>query len=382
MQMNHKTAALIAGKVRNSADVLIFSPVFDCRNALLEAICDAVSGRILCILQNTPHEAYRKTFSGSNRFFLGRSLQHEQIASTYKFVQNSHSCVVFASLSMLQRDDFIAFVNETAFSAMLVLQAENISPILGRFDKRLRLIADLRAQLQYTLPVCAFCATDSSVILRDITAQFGLRTPTRVYPGTKAPDSQLLSFQTTPPFAAFENRARHEKIDRALVLCNSRQIAEDAYRYFRFFGYSCAVAHGGIALATRTRAVNRFANGETSFLFTTCYTQSAFTLLPYTTACLGIPSDVYALFTDACPQRDILVYYTEDDKKDYIYKIEADNEILSAYTNLPPYRLRQERLFLHAQMLNAITENKSPYEVLKTNYTHIYDDNTDSEKQK
>ncbi len=372
MQSFSKTAETVADKLNLFADVLVFRPVTGCEDKLFEEITLRVGGKILCILPCIPNARYRETLSGGNRYFISRSIARKENADTLKAVQNSEHCVLFSSLSMLSEEDFISFVYENQFSAMLILQAENVSPLQYAFDKRLFAIAQLRAQLPYKLPVCAFCATDRSAVLRDIINNLILKTPSRIYPGVPVSEEKLFSQQATVPFTAFENRVRMNKIERALVFCTNRQTAEDAYRYFRFFGYRCAISHGGVPYDKRKTAVNRFATGETDFLFTTHFTQTAFCKETYDTVFLGIPTDVWQMQNLVCPNKNIYCFYTQEDKNEGIYKIEEDNEIRSQYTSLLPFNLKTERILQHEYVLQMLTDGTSPLTKLQKDYEHIY----------
>ncbi|MBR3955525.1 MAG: hypothetical protein IKJ63_08650 [Clostridia bacterium] len=367
-----KTTETVAEKLNLFADVLVFRPVAGCEDKLFEEITRCVGGKILCVLANTPNEWYRETLSGGNRYFIGKSISQKENAETLKAVQNCDHCVLFASVSMLTEEDFTAFLCANPFSAMIVLQAENISSVQYAFDKRLFAVAELRAQLPYKLPVCAFCATDRSAVLRDIINNLILKTPSRIYPGVPVSEEKLFSQQATVPFTAFENRVRMNKIERALVFCTNRQTAEDAYRYFRFFGYRCAISHGGVPYDKRKTAVDRFATGETDFLFTTHFTQSAFCKESYDTVFLGIPTDVWLMQNLICPNKNIYCFYTQEDKNEGIYKIEEDNEIRSKYTSLLPFNLKTERILQHEYVLQMLTDGTSPLTKLQKDYEHIY----------
>ena len=369
-----KTAQTITEKLKLFADVLVFRPVPGCGDGLLEEITRNVGGKILCVLPCTPNAWYRETLAGRNRYFVGKSLPHQENAATLKSVEKYEHCVLFTSVSMLTDAFFLSFLCENPFSAMMVLQAENVSPVQYSFDKRLFSIAELRAQLPYKLPVCAFCATDRSPVLRDMINNLQLKTPSRIYPGVAVSEEKLLAEQVISPFTVLESRVKTDKIDRALVFCTSRQTAEDAYRYFRFFGHKCAVSHGGMDYGQRRKAVDRFVTGETDFLFTTHFAHSAFCEHNYDTAFLGIPTDVWLMQDLLCPNKNIYCFYTDEDKKEAVYKIEADNEIRSKYTNLPAFNLKTERLLQHEYVLQMLQEGTSPLAKLKTDYEHIYFD--------
>lgn len=379
MHDHNKTAAVIAEKLHSEADVLVFSPVFECRDELLEEICLAVGGRILCLLPCTPNREFRKTLDGGNRFFLRETLPPEEIENCLRYIVKNDHCVVFASVSMLKNENLAYLLNEVPFRAILLLHAERTSVLLSHYDKRLRLLCDLRSELSYTLPVCAFCATDQSAVLRDITASLNMKTPARIYPKNAIADTHLQSTQSEQPIPLFENLVRTQQVQRALVFCSDRQKAEDSYRYFRFFGYRCALSHAGLDFDKRRKAVDRFAAGETDFLFTTSFYQKGFCTKPYTTVFMGMPSDLFLLAGIADTTQNILVYYGQDDATQCLYRIEEDNEIRSQYTNLPAFRLKQERLLLLQQAQAAIQGNIAPEAFFSEQLPHIYGINKEKE---
>lgn len=372
MQNFTKTTETIAEKLALFADVLVFRPATDCEDTLFEEITRCVGGKILCVLPCTPNAKYREAMSGGNRYFVGRSISSKENADTLQAVQGSGHCVLFASASMLTEEGFVSFLSEHPFTAMFILQAEKVSPLQYDFDKRLFAIAELRAQLPHKLPVCAFCATDRSPVLRDMINNLQLKTPSRIYPGVVQSEEKLFSQQANVPFTAFENRVRADKIKRALVFCTSRQTAEDACRYFRFFGYKSALSHGGIAYDKRKNAVDRFVTGETDFLFTTHFTQGAFCKEVHDTVFLGLATDIWQMQNLVCPNRNIYCFYTEEDKKEAIYRIEADNEIRSQYTSLPAFNLKTERILQHDFVLQTVLNGISPMQALQKEYEHIY----------
>lgn len=377
-----KSAELIAEKLRDKADVFTFSPVFDCRSELLENICLALGGRILCFLPSTPSEKYRSRFCGGNRFFIGASLEKsENLAALHAVKELSH-CVLFASLSMLKQDILADFLNETDFTAALLLHAQRSSPLCADFDKRMLLFRDLRAQLQKTLPLCAFCAADTSAFLRDLSAALTLKTPSRVYPGVENICCNLLTDATVPAPAALENTVRKEGIRRMFVYCADRQTAEDACRYFRFFGYKCSIAHGGLSYEQNRRARNRFADGETDMLFATSGTAVSFSTLPYETATIGLPKDVFAMQSFSHPDRNIYVHFTKEHITQNIYQTEEENERRSTYTAMPSALLLQERLYMIQQLETAVQNKETPFALLQKLYPQIYynaDKNLESE---
>ncbi len=372
MQNFSKTAQTIAEKLNLSADVLVFRPVTGCEDALFEEITRCVNGKILCILPCTPNAWYRNTLSGGNRYFIGKSISHKENADTLNAVKDREHCVLFASVSTLTDEDFLAFVQENPFSAMLILQTENASPLQYTFDKRLFAVAEMRAQLPYRLPICAFCATDRSPVLRDMINNLQLKTPSRIYPGVSELQGKLFSQQAAMPFTAFESRVKADNISSALVNCTSRQTAEDAYRYFRFFGYRCAISHGGMEYNKRKTTVDRFVTGETDFLFTTHFTQAAFCKESYDTVFLGIPCDVWLMLNLTCKDKNIYCFYTQDDKKENIYRIEEDNEIRSQYTSLLPFNLKTERILQQEYALKMILDGTALQTALQKDYEHIY----------
>ncbi len=372
MQSYKDTAQLIATKLKSQADVLTFRPVFHCEDALFSAICHTIAGRVLCVLPTTPNSYYRKKLSDRNCFFIGYSLRDDEIKTALKESANQESCILFASLSVLHQDYFIEFINNIDFSAMLILHAERCSPLTGDFDKRMARIRELRAQLCKPLALCAFCASDASAILRDISATLELKTPARVYPGVENSNIKLQTDNSIPPFAALENRIRQEGICKAVVLCSERQIAEDAYRYFRFFGYKCAVSHAELHYEPRQRAIERFIRGDADILFTTSFQQAPFCLQEYFTAFIGLPRDIFNLQYIACPNQNVTIYYSKDDCTVQLYRIEEDNEIRSTYSSLPPALFKQERLYANQQMLFAIQNEKSPYDTLQEMHPQIY----------
>lgn len=375
----NKTAAVIAEKLKHQADVLVFKPVFECRDALLEEICLAVGGRILCLLPCTPNAAYRQTLDGGNRFFLRETLPPEEIETCLRNIVKNEHCVLFASVSMLKEDNLTNLLNEVPFCAVMLFHAERTSPLLSHFDKRLRLLCELRSELSYTLPVCAFCATDQSAILRDITVTLNMKTPARIYPPNDIANVKLTSTQTEQPVPLFENLVRTEHMERALVFCTDRQKAEDAYRYFRFFGYRCALSHAGLPFEQRRKAVDRFCAGETDFLFTTSFYQNGFCTKPYKTVCIGFACDLFLLAGVAHTDSDIFIYFSQDDITQNIYRIEEDNEIRASYTNLPAFRLKQERMLLLQQAQAAIQSNIAPFAFFSEQLPHIYATNSEKE---
>ncbi len=367
-----RTAQTITEKLKLSADVLVFRPVTDCRDKLLTEITACIGGRILCVLPCTANAWYTSSFAGTKCYFIGKSLPPKTNADVLKTVKESESCVLFTSASMLTDEDFASFVQDTAFSAMYVLQAENVSPVQCSFDKRLLAVAELRTQPEYKLPVCAFCATDSSPVIRDIINNLQLKTPSRIYPGVALSQENLFSQQTTSPFTAFEALVQDGKISRAVVLCTSRQTAEDAYRYFRFFGHRCALSHGAIEYTKRQKAVDRFASGEIDFLFTTRFTQGGFCKANYSTVLLGLPTDVWQLQRLRCPNEGIFCFYTPHDKAEAACRIEEENEIRAQYTRLLPFNLKTERQLQFEYALQLLSDGKAPCSALQKDFAHIY----------
>ncbi|MBQ6863329.1 MAG: DEAD/DEAH box helicase [Clostridia bacterium] len=373
-----ESANLIASKLKSQADVMTFSPVFGCTDLLLNEICTAAGGRILCVLPHTPNAVCRNDFKDKNIYFIGNNLTDQEIQFSLSQSRRQERCIVFVSLSVIHFDFMQSYINTTVFSAMLIPYAERISPLVAHFDKRLFEIKELRAQLKNPLPICAFCASDSSAILRDISTSFGLKTPARVYPGMICPDIKLFTDNNIPSFASLENYLRRNNLQKAAVLCTTRQMAEDAYRYFRFYGYKCAVAHGGLHFEPRNRALERFVRGDADILFTTSFAQAPFCKHEYLLAFLGIPDDIFVLQDLSCNKHDIAVFYTKEDALLQAYRIEEDMQVRSNYTSLPPARLKQERQYLHQQLLHALHTQKSPYEALKELLPHIYHDTEDA----
>lgn len=372
MNIFTESANLIADKLNSKADVLTFSPVFGCNDELLSCIYEAMQGRLLVLLPHTPNSVYRKQCRRNDVFFLGNNLQDEEIRQSLLATRKNKKCILFASLSIVQYDFFVQFVNTTEFEAIVLPYAERISPVVYQFDKRLFAIRELRAQLKKQLPICAFCASDASCILRDVTASLALKTPARVYPGICSKAATVHTDNGTPSFAALENHFRAGPYNKAVVLCASRQLAEDAYRYFRFFGYKCAVAHGGLHHEPRTRALERYIRGDADLLFTTSFAQAPFCTQEHLVAMLGIPVDLYSMQDLLCSSRDAAVFFTKEDLVQQLYGIEEDNEVRSRYSAMPQELLRQERLYLHRLLQDALQHNTPPAKVFATLWPHIY----------
>lgn len=232
---------------------------------LLDGICVVISPLISLMKDQVDNLVQL----GINATFINSSLSQKEYLDRIDGIKNNKFKIVYVAPERLDSNSFFDVLQNLKISLISVDEAHCVSRWGHDFRPSYTRISDVISKLQYRPIICAFTATATDLVKKDIVDLLNLDNPFCLTTGF---DRKNLSFTVK----TVENRkkfiydfVKSHLNDSGVIYCLTRKSVDDIYDNLIRLGVKASKYHAGMSDKQRTENQNDFVYDKTSVIVAT-----------------------------------------------------------------------------------------------------------------